>query len=124
MLQSVSFFREDLSQLQYLGMFMKESMRLNPPVPSIGRYLNKPLDIANNPDSDVTVPKNVNVALLLLVSNRNPKVWKDPEVINPPDTEVMIVIRLYSIDESASSQSGLRLSCADLEAQDVRLHNV
>jgi len=55
-------------------------MRLNPPVPSIGRYLNKPLKIANDSDSEVTVPKNVNAALLFLVSHRNPEIWKDPEV--------------------------------------------
>ena len=61
-------------------MFMKESLRLNPPVPAVGRNLNKTLDIADSSSSNVTIPTNVNVGPLIFVVHRHPDIWEDPKV--------------------------------------------
>ena len=61
-------------------MFIKESMRLNPPVPVVGRCLNKPMTLPDSKLSHVTIPENLNVALVIIVNHKNPEIWNDPEV--------------------------------------------
>ena len=73
-------FREDLSEFHYLTMFIKESMRLYPPVPVIGRYLNKPLNVPSGNSGNITLPAGCNVGVHIFSQHRNPHVWENPEV--------------------------------------------
>ena len=38
-----SILRDDLPKLSYLSQCVKESMRIHPPVPNVGRQITKPL---------------------------------------------------------------------------------
>ncbi|XP_072037371.1 ultra-long-chain fatty acid omega-hydroxylase-like [Amphiura filiformis] len=69
----------DLSKFEYLTQFIKESMRLYPPVPGIGRLLKSPLQL---PDGRV-IPKGASVYINIYGLHRNPNVWDTPEVFDP-----------------------------------------
>ncbi|KAL1505282.1 hypothetical protein ABEB36_004880 [Hypothenemus hampei] len=68
----------DLQKLHFLERFIKESLRLYPPVPFIGRKTSEDI-----PTKFGTIPKGVDVHLLILDIQRNPKVWPNPEVFDP-----------------------------------------
>ncbi len=68
----------DLPKLKYTDMVVKESMRLYPPAPSVGR----------EPIHDVqlggyTIPKGALLTLSIYGLHRNPKVFPNPEVFDP-----------------------------------------
>eukprot|EP01104_Vermistella_antarctica_P007255 TRINITY_DN1800_c0_g1_i6.p1 TRINITY_DN1800_c0_g1~~TRINITY_DN1800_c0_g1_i6.p1 ORF type:complete len:243 (-),score=55.27 TRINITY_DN1800_c0_g1_i6:25-753(-) len=69
---------EDLSSLPYMTCVLKESMRLFPPVPAIGRTLDQDLEM-----DGYVIPKGCQVEIMPYVSHRNPLVWDDPEVFDP-----------------------------------------
>ena len=59
----------DLQKMNYLGMVIKEALRLFPSVPIIGRELEYDTEI-----SGYMVPKGVTIAVLPYILHRNPKV--------------------------------------------------
>ena len=63
-------------------MFLKESMRMYPPVIASGRQLEKPLKLRSklNPIPEVEVPTGSILVIHVLALHRNLLVWKDPEV--------------------------------------------
>uniref|UniRef100_A0A8C0BK10 CP4B1 protein n=1 Tax=Buteo japonicus TaxID=224669 RepID=A0A8C0BK10_9AVES len=65
---------EDLGKMTYTTMCIKESLRLFPPVPSVSRYLSKPVTF---PDGRC-LPAGVNIFAI----HRNRDVWEDPEVFH------------------------------------------
>ncbi|XP_007944893.2 cytochrome P450 4A6-like [Orycteropus afer afer] len=69
----------DLQQMPYTTMCIKEALRLYPPVPSIGRLLSKPITF---PDGR-SLPKGIRVSPNIYALHHNPKVWSDPEVFDP-----------------------------------------
>ena len=75
-------FREDLNRLTYLTMFIKESMRLYPPVVGVGRQLEHPMKIRTdiNSTTETTLPTGSRLSLSILALHRNPLIWENSEV--------------------------------------------
>ncbi|XP_070498808.1 cytochrome P450 4d2-like [Chironomus tepperi] len=67
-----------LLDMKYLECCIKESLRLYPPVPMIGRSLDEDLDF----DGKI-IPATVNVSLSIYHANRNPVYFDDPEEFKP-----------------------------------------
>uniref|UniRef100_A0A2K6E7N6 Cytochrome P450 family 4 subfamily F member 3 n=1 Tax=Macaca nemestrina TaxID=9545 RepID=A0A2K6E7N6_MACNE len=70
---------DDLAQLPFLTMCIKESLRLHPPVPAISRCCTQDIVL---PDGRV-IPKGVICHISVLGTHHNPAVWPDPEVYDP-----------------------------------------
>jgi cytochrome P450 family 4 len=69
---------DELDQLPYLEAVIKESLRLFPPVPFVGRKLRLEKTIG-----DYVFPKDVEVLFALYLMMRNPKYFDDPLTFNP-----------------------------------------
>lgn len=68
-------YREDMSRLRYMSMFLREVMRMHAPVPAIARHLTKPLNIEG-----VEIPANFTVDIVVHAVNHHPDVWPDHKV--------------------------------------------
>ncbi len=67
--------REDLKSLEYVKYCIKESMRLFPPVPIVGRTLDKDTKVDGR-----LMPKGTPVFCNMHAIHHNPDAWEDPEV--------------------------------------------
>ncbi|KAM9732038.1 cytochrome P450 4F2-like isoform 3-T6 [Dama dama] len=70
---------DDLAQLPFLTMCIKESLRLHPPVTVISRRYTQDTLL---PDGRV-IPKGVICLIDIFGTHHNPTVWPDPEVYDP-----------------------------------------
>ncbi|XP_017194239.2 cytochrome P450 4F3 isoform X2 [Oryctolagus cuniculus] len=70
---------DDLAQLPFLTMCIKESLRLHPPVTVISRCCTQDVVL---PDGRV-IPKGVICLISIFGTHHNPAVWPDPEVYDP-----------------------------------------
>ncbi|XP_004679030.1 PREDICTED: cytochrome P450 4A11-like [Condylura cristata] len=70
---------DHLDKMPYTTMFIKESLRLYPPVPGISRDLSKPITF---PDGR-SLPGGITVMLSIYGLHHNPDVWPNPEVFDP-----------------------------------------
>ncbi|OWK12084.1 CYP4F2, partial [Cervus elaphus hippelaphus] len=70
---------DDLTQLPFLTMCIKESLRLHPPVTYISRRCTQDIML---PDGRV-MPKGVICLISIFATHHNPSVWPDPEVYDP-----------------------------------------
>ncbi|XP_043496384.1 cytochrome P450 4C1-like [Polistes fuscatus] len=65
--------------MKYLERVIKETLRLFPPAPVLGRVLQKDVKV----DENVVIPKDCDLLLIILTLYRNDKYWKDPLTFNP-----------------------------------------
>ncbi|KAM6167056.1 cytochrome P450 4F3-like [Erethizon dorsatum] len=72
---------EDLTQLPFLTMCLKESLRLHPPVTGISRCCTQDVVL---PDGRV-IPKGVSCFISIFGLHHNPAVWLDPEELHRAD---------------------------------------
>ncbi|XP_008563892.1 PREDICTED: leukotriene-B4 omega-hydroxylase 3-like, partial [Galeopterus variegatus] len=70
---------DDLAQLPFLTMCIKESLRLHPPVTIISRCCTRDVEL---PDGRV-IPKGNICSISIFGIHHNPSVWPDPEVYDP-----------------------------------------
>ncbi|XP_037517674.1 cytochrome P450 4V2 isoform X2 [Rhipicephalus sanguineus] len=69
---------EDLKRLKYLDICFKESLRLFPSVPIIGRVLDEEMEV-----DGYKIPKGVTCFVNIYSLHRNPEYFKDPELFIP-----------------------------------------
>lgn len=69
---------EDLADLNYTRMVIEESMRLYPPVPSIGRT-----PIEDDEIGGYHIPTGTDVLISQYVTHRHPDFWDNPEGFDP-----------------------------------------
>uniref|UniRef100_A0AAG5DEV8 Cytochrome P450 n=1 Tax=Anopheles atroparvus TaxID=41427 RepID=A0AAG5DEV8_ANOAO len=67
-----------LQEMKYLDMVVKESLRLVPPVPFIGRKLLEDMEM-----NGTIIPAGTTISLNIFAIHRNPKVFPDPEKFIP-----------------------------------------
>lgn len=67
-----------VSQLEYLDATIKETLRLNPIVPVVGRRLQKPTRIGGR-----DLPAGVIVSPCIYLTHRRPDLWPEPARFNP-----------------------------------------
>lgn len=71
---------ESLSRLKFLDLVIKETMRLFPVAPIIGREITEDLKL----NDEITLPKGVNVAFRIINIHRNPSIWgSDAHLFKP-----------------------------------------
>ncbi|XP_043846343.1 cytochrome P450 4F11-like [Dromiciops gliroides] len=70
---------DDLSQMPFLSMCIKESLRLYPPVVTVIRCCTKDIQL---PDGHI-IPKGVRCLVNIFGTHHNPAVWTKPEVFDP-----------------------------------------
>ncbi|KAM4699935.1 ultra-long-chain fatty acid omega-hydroxylase-like isoform 2-T2 [Discoglossus pictus] len=70
---------DDLSQLPFTTMCIKESLRLHPPVTAVSRRCTEDIKL---PDGKV-IPKGNTCLISIYGTHHNPAVWPNPEVYDP-----------------------------------------
>ncbi|XP_050528887.1 cytochrome P450 4C1-like isoform X2 [Daktulosphaira vitifoliae] len=69
---------EDLHKMDYLEMTIKETLRLFPPVPFIGREVSKETTIGK-----YVIPKGATICIIPKAIHSNPSLYSNPEKFNP-----------------------------------------
>ncbi len=65
-------------ETEFLDATIKESLRLRPVVPAVGRYLTAPLELGGH-----TIPADVYLNLSIYLLHRRPDLYPDPEAFRP-----------------------------------------
>jgi len=69
---------EHVAQLEYLDATIKETMRLNPILPAVGRALAQPIRLGG-----IDLPAGVVAAPCIYLTHRRPDVWEDAQRFDP-----------------------------------------
>ncbi|NXM84421.1 CP4FE hydroxylase, partial [Oenanthe oenanthe] len=71
---------EDLSQLPFTTMCIKESLRLHPPVTAVSRRCTEDVPLRDGR----VIPKGVTCLISIYGTHHNPELWPEPEVVFNP----------------------------------------
>ncbi|XP_072763359.1 cytochrome P450 4c21-like isoform X2 [Anoplolepis gracilipes] len=69
---------EDIQYMNFLDRFIKETMRIFPTIPIVGRHLTEDVKMG-----EFILPKGADVLLEIFVLHRNKKYWPNPLVFDP-----------------------------------------
>ena len=69
---------QHIAKLDYLDATIKESQRVYPILPLVGRLLHEPLQIGGQ-----NLPAGVGVAPCIYLAHHNPDIWPEPDTFNP-----------------------------------------
>ncbi|XP_064614553.1 cytochrome P450 4F12-like [Liolophura sinensis] len=69
---------EDIQQLQYTSLFLKEVLRMYPSAPQISRVTTRPVTI-----DGIELPEGSTIEVHIYALHHNPLIWKDPETFKP-----------------------------------------
>lgn len=75
----ILFSRNDLSKLTYLTNTLKESLRIHPPVPIIGRTITQERKL----DNGLVLKKGTDVSINIYSVHVDREVWDEPEKFDP-----------------------------------------
>src|ERR1051326_1750112 len=73
----------DLSELKYLEMCIKESLRVYPPVPFIMRHIYEDIPLDEYEGKTQTIPAGSEVMILINQLHKDPSQFPQPELFNP-----------------------------------------
>ncbi|KAK9870756.1 hypothetical protein WA026_009717 [Henosepilachna vigintioctopunctata] len=90
---------DDIQEMKYLEMVIKETIRLYTIVPVISRLITKEFKFKN-----YVIPEGVTLTILLHGLHRNPELFPDPDVFNPSRFENATAIQPFSLYPSALAQ--------------------
>ena len=68
----------DLRKLEKLGLAMKETLRIHPPLITVNRKLERPLKV-----DEIEIPKGTFVSVVFQVTHHDTRVWSDPDKFDP-----------------------------------------
>ncbi|KAF7279572.1 hypothetical protein GWI33_007034 [Rhynchophorus ferrugineus] len=77
-LKGVKATYANLNEMKYLEMVIKETLRLYPPIPFVGRKLTNDVEF-----NGTIYPKDMNILLFTYYVHRQAKYFQDPEKFNP-----------------------------------------
>ncbi|KAI4486267.1 hypothetical protein M0802_012411 [Mischocyttarus mexicanus] len=77
--EDVPITNQDIKKMKYLEQVIKETLRLFPSVPFIGRCLSEDIKV----DENTVIPKKSQVVIMIYTLHRNEKYWSDPLQFNP-----------------------------------------
>lgn len=75
---SNNLITNDLRQLEQLGLVMKETLRIHPPLIMVSRKIERDLLI-----NDLTIPKNTFINVVFQMSHHDKRTWSNPSVFDP-----------------------------------------
>lgn len=69
---------KDLRQLEKMGLVMKETLRIHPPLITVSRKLEKELEV-----NEIRLPKNTFVSLVFQMTHHDERTWTNPSKFDP-----------------------------------------
>ena len=68
----------DLRQLDKMGLVMKETLRIHPPLITVSRKLERAIEV-----NDITLPKNTFVSVVFQITHHDERIWSTPSKFDP-----------------------------------------
>ena len=68
----------DLRQLDKMGLVMKETLRIHPPLITVSRKLERAIEV-----NDLTLPKNTFVSVVFQITHHDERIWSTPAKFDP-----------------------------------------
>ena len=73
---------DEFANLKYLHFVMMETLRMYAIIPVVTRECGEDIHIKET-DIDITIPKNITILIPMIVMNRDPELWDNPNEFNP-----------------------------------------
>ncbi len=79
---NLSITADVFAELKYLHFVMMETLRLYAIIPVVTRECGEDIHI-KEADIEVTIPKNITILIPMIVMNKDPELWDNPNEFNP-----------------------------------------